>query len=104
MFDLCDIGNYPGLSDLCDAQPPLLPVSRPIGMHPVRDHVGEGEEGPAHGPELLLRGRECLHHSPGGCKSTSDLYCLTSEALTPKTNLDRPHKTQTKTVPFSYTR
>lgn len=39
------------------------------GMHPVRHHVGEGEESPAHGPEQLLRGGERLHHTSGGGKS-----------------------------------
>uniref|UniRef100_A0A2I3NBC2 Rab GDP dissociation inhibitor n=1 Tax=Papio anubis TaxID=9555 RepID=A0A2I3NBC2_PAPAN len=39
---------------------------RPHRMHLVGHHVCEREEGAAHGPEPLLRGRELLHHTPGG--------------------------------------
>lgn len=48
----------------------------PLGMHPVWDHVREGEEGSAHGQELVLWGRECLHHPFGGCKSLFDTTAI----------------------------
>ena len=38
------------------------------GMHSVRDHVCEWEEGSAHGQEPLLWWRELLHHPSGGGK------------------------------------
>ena len=46
----------------------LLPLLLPTGMHSVRDHVCPREEGSAHGPQLLLRSGECLHHTSRRCK------------------------------------
>uniref|UniRef100_A0A8D3DA70 Rab GDP dissociation inhibitor n=1 Tax=Scophthalmus maximus TaxID=52904 RepID=A0A8D3DA70_SCOMX len=37
----------------------------PTGMHFIRHHVSEGEESPAHGPQLLLRSGERIHHTAG---------------------------------------
>ena len=48
-----------------------LTSSGPTGMHSVWHHVGEGEEGAPHGPQLLLRGRECVHHPSGRRKLTA---------------------------------
>ena len=49
-----------------------LTLSGPTGMHSVWHHVGEGEEGAPHGPQLVLRGRERVHHPSGRCKWTAD--------------------------------
>lgn len=54
------------MSEICCTEAAFM---FPLGMHPVRDHVREGEEGAAHGQELILWRGECLHHPSGGCKS-----------------------------------
>lgn len=62
---------------------PLSPLT-PLGMHFIRHHVGEGEESPAHGSQLLLRRRECFHHATGRRKLTFKTFF--SDRIQPETS------------------